>query len=332
MDQSSIATFDLRTDEERFPTLWVAFLQEHSEDCHKTPEAVLGIAFLERLDPEQGEWTWLNLGRWAGTGVAMIASLLTVLAMVGDGIPVLWTCLAILTGAFAWECHRRLRKPTYRELQACLHTAEQHAWFVRLETCRAKLEAGKRSVMRRRGHGASIIKKEDFAGLNGLRLIVRSGAIDAIEQTRAFFVEAPRAAVSELADNAPKEVPPVRHGGINKGSPSASAAVIREADHPFTGIDYLAFEEALDQYLQSAHKTQTEKQQFRFVNLKAWELVERDPCLQIGQIANNVRESAKAHYLHIDYTDEILAKIVGKSAKGTYGKFKAYLIKQGLVH
>jgi hypothetical protein len=186
--------------------------------------------------------------------------------------------------------------------------------------------------MRRRGDGASIIKKEDFVGLNGLRLILRSGAIDACEQTRALFVEAPRAAVSELADNAPKEVPPVRDRGSNKGSRSASAAVGREAEHPFAGIDYLAFEEALDQYLQSAHKTQTEKQQFRFVNLKAWELVERDPCLQIGTIANKVRESAKTHYLHIDYTDEILGKIVGKSAKGTYGKFKAYLIKQGLVN
>jgi hypothetical protein len=111
VDQSLIATFDLRTDEDRFPTLWAAFLQEHSEDCQKTPEAVLGIAFLERLDPEQGEWTWLNLSRWGGIGVSVFASLLTFLAMVGDGIPVVWACLAILTGAFAWECHRRLRKP-----------------------------------------------------------------------------------------------------------------------------------------------------------------------------------------------------------------------------
>jgi hypothetical protein len=186
--------------------------------------------------------------------------------------------------------------------------------------------------MRRRGDGTSIIKKQDFAGLNGLRLILRSGAIDACEQARALFVEAPRAAVGDLADNAPKEVPPVRDRGSDKGSPSASAALNRKAEHPFAGVDYLAFEEALDQYLQSARKTQTEKQQFRFVNLTAWELVERDPCLQIGTIAKKVRESAETHYLHIDYTDEILGKIVGKSARGTYGEFKAYLIKQGLVH
>ena len=56
-----MATFDLRTGEERFPTLWSALLQEHGEDPQKTPESVLGIAFLERLDPEQGEWTWLYM-------------------------------------------------------------------------------------------------------------------------------------------------------------------------------------------------------------------------------------------------------------------------------
>ena len=61
VDQSSMATFDLRTGEERFPTLWSALLQEHGVDPQKTPESVLGIAFLERLDPEQGEWTWLYM-------------------------------------------------------------------------------------------------------------------------------------------------------------------------------------------------------------------------------------------------------------------------------
>lgn len=329
-----MATFDLRTGEERFPTLWAALLQEHGEDGHRTPEAVLGIAFLERLDPEQGEWTWLNIAKWAGIGLSVFAAALTVLTLIGDGNPLLWLSLSALTGAAAWECDRRLRKPTHRELQACLKLSEQHAWFVRLETCRAKFEAGKHIAMRERGDGASVIAKEDFAGLNGLRLIVRTGAIDARAKAQELFVEVPRAVLSERAgsrDTAASPMPQARGGEHDMGLSIVPVSPIRETDHPFSGIAHEAFVNALNQYLEAAPKSQSEKDQFRYVNLETWKLVQGDPCRQTGQIAAKVRHNAEKHDRHIDYTDDVLGKIVGRSASGTYGAFKAFLIKQGLV-
>lgn len=329
-----MATFDLRTGEERFPTLWAALLQEHGEDGQRTPEAVLGIAFLERLDPEQGEWTWLNVAKWASIGVSVFAAALSVLAMVGDGNPVLWLYLAALTGAAAWECDRRLRKPSHRELQARFRTSEQHKWFVRLETCRTKFEAGKLSAMRERGNGGSIINSKAFAGLKGLRLIVRSGAIDARAKAQELFVEVPRAVLSERAkshNTVVSPMPQARGDEHDLGLSILPVSPIRETDHPFTGIAEGAFTEALNKYLDAAPKSVSEKDQFRYVNLETWKLVQGDPCLQTGQIAARVREGAEKCGRHIDYTDDVLGKIVGRSASGTYGAFKAFLIKQGLV-
>lgn len=329
-----MATFDLRTGEERFPTLWAALLQEHGEDGQRTPEAVLGIAFLERLDPEQGEWTWLNIAKWAGIGLSVFAAALTVLTLIGDGNPLLWLSLSALTGAAAWECDRRLHKPTHRELQACLKLSEQHAWFVRLETCRAKFEAGKHIAMRERGDGASVIAKEDFEGLNGLRLIVRTGAIDARVKAQELFVEVPRAVLSERAgsrDTVGSPMPQTHGDEHDLGLSIVPVSSVREADHPFTGIAEGAFTAALNTYLEAAPKSLSEKDQFRYVNLETWKLVQGDPCLQTGQIAARVREGADKRGRHIDYTDDVLGKIVGRSASGTYGAFKAFLIKQGLV-
>lgn len=333
MDQSSMATFDLRTGEERFPTLWAALLQEHGEDGKKTPEAVLGIAFLERLDPEQGEWTWLYVGKWASAGLSVVGAALTILTMIGDGNPLPWLCLAALTGAAAWECNRRLRKPSHRELQARLRTSEQHKWFVRLETCRAKFESGKSSAMRQRGDGASIIPSKAFAGLNGLRLIVRSGAIDARVKAQELFVEVPRVVLNVRVgtrDTAASPKPQVRGDEHDLGLSIVPVSPVREADHPFTGIAEIAFTAALNTYLEAAPKSVSEKDQFRFVNQETWKIVQRDPCLQTGQIAARVRESAEEHSRYIDYTDDVLGKIVGRSASGTYGAFKAFLIKQRL--
>jgi hypothetical protein len=329
-----MATFDLRTGEERFPTLWAALLQEHGENGQKTPEAVLGIAFLERLDPEQGEWTWLNVGKWAGIGFSVFGTALTILTMVGDGNPVLWLCLAALSGAGAWECDRRLRKPSHRELQARLRTSEQHKWFVRLETCRAKFEAGKHIAMRERGNGASIIPSKAFAGLNGLRLIVRSGAIDARAKAQELFVEVPRGVLNERAKSRDTVASPMpqAHGDEHElGLSIVPVSPVHEADHPFTGIAEDAFTAALKTYIEAAPKSLSEKDQFRYVNVETWKLVQRDPCLQTGQIAARVREGAEKRGRHIDYTDDVLGKIVGRSASGTYGAFKAFLIKQGLV-
>ncbi|KPF89131.1 hypothetical protein IP81_17080 [Novosphingobium sp. AAP83] len=324
----------MRTGEERFPTLWAALLQEHGEDGQKTTEAVLGLAFLERLDPEQGEWTWLNVGKWASIGFSVFGAALSVLAMVGDGNPVLWLCLAALSGAAAWECNRRLRKPSHRELQARLQTSEQHQWFVRLETCRARFEAGKRSAMRERGNGGSFIKSEAFAGLNGLRLIVRSGAIDARATAQELFVEVPRAVLSERArsrDTVASLMPKPRGDEHDMGLSIVPVSTIRETEHPFSGIAESAFAEALNKYLEAAPKSLSEKDQFRYVNLETWKIVQRDPCLQTGQIAAKVREGAEKRGRHIEYTDDVLGKIVGSSASSTYGAFKAFLIKQGLV-
>lgn len=329
-----MATFDLRTGEERFPTLWAALLQEHGEDGKKTPESVLGIAFLERLDPEQGEWTWLYVGKWASAGLSVVGAALTILTTIGDGNPVPWLCLAVLSGAAAWECDRRLRKPSHRELQARLRTSEQHKWFVRLETCRAKFEAGKSTVMRQRGDGASVIAKEEFAGLNGLRLIVRSGAIDARAKAQELFIEVPRVVLDERAKSrvsAPSPKPQARDDEHGLGLGIVPASPVREADHPFTGIAESAFTEALNTYLEAAPKSLSEKDQFRYVNMETWKIVQGDPCLQTGQIAARVREGAEKRGRHIDYTDDVLGKIVGRSASGTYGAFKALLIKQGLV-
>lgn len=333
MDQSSMATFDLRTGEERFPTLWAALLQEHGEDGKKTPESVLGIAFLERLDPEQGEWTWLYVGKWASAGLSVVGAALTILTTIGDGNPVPWLCLAVLSGAAAWECDRRLRKPSHRELQARLRTSEQHKWFVRLETCRAKFEAGKSTVMRQRGDGASVIARQEFAGLNGLRLIVRSGAIDARAKAQELFVEVPRAVLNERVgtrDSVPSPKPQARGDEHDLGLGIVPVSPVRETDHPFTGIAEVAFTDALNTYLEAAPKSLSEKDQFRYVNMETWKIVQRDPCLQTGQIAARVREGAEEHSRHIDYTDDVLGKIVGRSANGTYGAFKAFLIKQGL--
>lgn len=334
MDQSSMATFDLRTGEERFPTLWFALLQEHGEDPQKTPESVLGIAFLEQLDPEQGEWTWLYVGKWASAGLSVVGAALTILTMIGDGNPLLWLSLSALTGAAAWECDRRLRKPSHRELQARLRTSEQHKWFVRLETCRAKFEAGKSSAMRQRGDGASVIARQEFAGLNGLRLIVRSGAIDARAKAQELFVEVPRAVLNERTKPRDTVVSPMpqAHGAEHELDLGiAPVSPVRETDHPFTGIAEIAFTAALNTYLEATPKSLSEKDQFRYVNLEAWKLVQRDPCLQTGQIAARVREGAEKRGRHIDYTDDVLGKIVGRSASGTYGTFKAFLIKQGLA-
>lgn len=333
MDQSSMATFDLRTGEERFPTLWAALLQEHGEEGQKTPESVLGIAFLDRLDPEKGEWTWLYMGKWASVGLSVVCAALTILTMFGDGNPVQWLCLAALSGAAARECDRRLRKPSHRELQARLRTSEQHKWFVRLETCRAKFEAGKSSVMRQRGDGASVIARQEFAGLNGLRLIVRSGAIDARAKAQELFVEVPKAVLNERVksrDSAPAPMPQPHADENDLGLSIVPVSPVREADHPFTGIAESAFTQALNTYLEAAPKSLSEKDQFRFVNMETWKIVQRDPCLQTGQIAARVREGAEEHKRHIDYTDDVLGKIVGRSASGTYGAFKAFLIKQGL--
>jgi len=329
-----MATFDLRTGEERFPSLWSALLQEHGEDPQKTPEAVLGIAFLERLDSEQGEWTWLYVGKWASAGLSVVGAALTILTMIGDGNPVPWLCLAALTGAAAWECDRRLRKPSHRELQARLRTSEQHKWFVRLETCRAKFEAGKSTVMRQRGDGASVIAKEEFAGLNGLRLIVRSGAIDARAKAQELFIEVPRAVLNERVgtrDTAASPTPQISGHEHDLGLSIVPVSPAREADHPFTGIAEVAFTDALNTYLQAAPKSLSEKDQFRYVNLETWKIVQGDPCLQTGQIAARVREGAEKRGRHIDYTDDVLGKIVGRSASGTYGTFKAFLIKQVLA-
>jgi hypothetical protein len=329
-----MATFDLRTGEERFPSLWSALLQEHGENPQKTPESVLGIAFLERLDPEQGEWTWLYVGKWASAGLSVVGAALTILTMIGDGNPLLWLSLSALTGAAAWECDRRLRRPSHRELQACLRTSEQHKWFVRLETCRAKFEAGKSTVMRQRGDGASVIARQEFAGLNGLRLIVRSGAIDAHAKAQELFVEVPRAVLNERVgtrDTAASPKPQVRGDEHELGLGIVPVLPVRETDHPFTGIAEVAFTQALNSYLEAAPKSVSEKDQFRYVNLETWKIVQGDPCLQTGQIAARVRQNAEKHDRHIDYTDDVLGKIVGRSASGTYGAFKAFLTKQGLV-
>lgn len=328
-----MAMFDLRTGEERFPTLWADLLQQHLEDGQKTPEALFGIAFLERLDPERAEWTWLNIAKWACSGFSVFGAAMTVLTMIGDGNPVLWLCLAAMSGAAAWECNRRLRKPSHRELQSRLRTSEQHKWFVRLETCRAKFEAGKQCAMRQRGDGASVIARQEFAGLNGLRLIVRSGAIDARAKAQELFVEVPRAVLNERAkprDTVASPMPQAHGDEHDLGLGIVPVSPVRETDHPFTGIAEVAFTDALNVYLEAAPKSLSEKDQFRYVNLEAWKIVQRDPCLQTGQIAARVRESAEEHSRHIDYTDDVLGKIVGRSASGTYGAFKAFLIKQRL--
>lgn len=56
--------------------------------------------------------------------------------------------------------------------------------------------------MRQRGDGASVMAKEDFAGLNGLRLIVRSGAIDARAKAEELFVEVAEGGLERAGGNA----------------------------------------------------------------------------------------------------------------------------------
>jgi hypothetical protein len=187
--------------------------------------------------------------------------------------------------------------------------------------------------MRQRGDGASVIARQEFAGLNGLRLIVRSGAIDARAKAQELFVEVPRVVLDERVksrDTAPAPMPQHQADEHDLGLGIVPVSPVREADHPFTGIAESAFTQALNTYLEAAPKSLSEKDQFRFVNMETWKIVQRDPCLQTGQIAARVREGAEEHKRHIDYTDDVLGKIVGRSASGTYGAFKAFLIKQGL--
>ncbi len=329
-----MATFDLRTDEERFPTAWADLLQSFGEDRRKTSEEVLGVDLLERLDPEQSDWTWLNAARWAGLGTSVSSAALLALSLAGNGYSLAWLCLTVLSGAIAWQCDRRLRRPTYRELQACLKTAEQHAWFSRAETYRAELEAGKRSAFRERGKDVPAIPKEAFRGLDGLRLIVRSGTFDAGVKRQQLFVEASRKAFSEAAelqDQANPAKVPTRFGEHDETSTSEMPARNRGTKHPFVGIEREKFIEALDEYLDKTGKTKNEKAQLRFINLAIWEVVQQDPHLPTKGIADQVRCSAERHFQQLDQSEEVLQKIVGTSSKGTYGRFKAELIKRELA-
>lgn len=82
---------------------------------------------------------------------------------------------------------------------------------------------------------------------------------------------------------------------------------------PFTGIAQVALTRALNTYLEAAPKSESEKDQFRYVNLETWKIVQSGPCLQTGQIAARVREGAEKRGRHIDYIDYVLGKIVGRS-------------------
>lgn len=334
MDKPSMATFDLRTGEERFPTAWADLLQSFGEDRRKTCEEVLGVHFLERLDPEQRDWTWLNAGKWAGMGISISSAALMASSLAGNGYSPLWLCLTVLSGAIAWQCDRRLRKPTYRELQACLKTAEQHAWFSRAETYRAELEAGKRSAFRERGKDVPVVPKEAFRGLDGLRLIVRSGAFDADYKGQQLFVEASRKVSSERAEPQNQVNPsgfPARLGEHDETSTSEIPVRSRGTKHPFVGIEREAFVEALDQYLAEADKSRMVKDQLRFIYIATWEVVQRDPYLSAKLIASEVIDSAERHFLSLDYSEPVLRKIVGTALKGTYGEFKSKLAELGLV-
>lgn len=132
-------------------------------------------------------------------------------------------------------------------------------------------------------------------------------------------------------DTAASPKPQVRGDEHELGLGIVPVSPVRETDHPFTGIAEGAFTQALNTYLEAAPKSLSEKDQFRYVNMETWKIVQRDPCLQTGQIAARVRRRRGRHSRHIDYTDDVLGKIVGRSASGTYGTFKAFLIKQGLA-
>lgn len=77
------------------------------------------------------------------------------------------------------------------------------------------------------------------------------------------------------------------------------------------------------------NKPLSEKKQFRAVNLVLFDIIKEDPNLSIKELMEKVRAAALDNYqVHLQYSDEILAKIVGKSAEGKYGAFKKYALKR----
>jgi len=128
-------------------------------------------------------------------------------------------------------------------------------------------------------------------------LIVRSGAIDARAKAQELFVEVPRAVSSERAGSRDTVASPMlqARGDEHDAGPNiAAVSPTRETEHPFTGIAEGAFIDALNQYLEAAPKSQSEKDQYRYVNLETWKLVQGDSCLQTGQIAPRSGKTPKS--------------------------------------
>lgn len=329
-------TFDLRTREERFATLWDDILIEHGEERGQLPASKLGVEFTECLDPDPDEWSIGRVFQWVFSAITFAAFLMMCFSLYDGKFATLWMSLFVIAAFLTWYSYQRRNHPNNRQLERCLATKQQFEWYVRLEKRRSDYELGKKSALPDPDEPTGTLPAARFEGLEGLRLIVRSGSMGAATQGGLFFTELEVREVHKQGS----DLGIVEQGGEQSDEPQEAFAEsplpmqsgVRkrsERPHPFEIVVALYFPDFLKDFLDNWDKPQAEKDQFRALNLVLFDLISTDPNMSIKDLIRNVRELTVAyHGIHLQYSDNILAKIVGKSAEGPYGAFKKYLLER----
>lgn len=327
---------DLRAREERFATLWDDILIEHGEERGQLPASKLGVEFTECLDPDPDEWSIRRVLQWVFSAITFAAFLMMCFALYDGKFASLWMSLFVIAAFLTWYFYKRRNHPNNRQLERCLATEQQFEWYVRLEKRRSDYEFGKKSALADPDELTSTLPAARFKGLEGLRLIVRSGSMEAAVQGRLFLTELDAWEMHEKASDIDKSEEDGEQLDEQREAPTEPALPMQQGirkrsslPHPFEMVAALYFPDFLEDFLESWDKPQSEKDQFRAANLVLFDMINKDQNLSIKKLMEGVRATAlKVHDVHLHYSDDILAKIVGKSAEGTYGAFKKYVLER----
>lgn len=329
-------SLDLRTREERFATLWDDILIEHGEERGQLPASKLGVEFTECLDPDPDEWSIGRMLQWVFSAITFAAFLMMCFALYDGKFATLWMSLFVIATFLTWYSYRRRNHPNSRQLERCLTTEHQFEWYVRLEKRRSDYELGKKSAFADPDEPNGTLPAVRFEGLEGLRLIVRSGSMGAAAQGRLLLTELEAREMHEKASEIDKskedgEQSEEQREAVTEPSLPMQQGIRKRSSrpHPFEMVAVLYFSDFLEDFLEGWDKPQSEKDQYRAANLVLFDMINKDPNLSIKKLMEGVRASALAvHKVHLHYSDDILAKIVGKSAEGTYGAFKKYVLER----
>lgn len=327
---------ELLTKEERFATLWDNILLLHDKSRGQLPASKLGVTFTECLDPDPDEWSIWRVLPWFFSTIAVAAFVMMCFALYDGKYATLWLSPFLIAFFLTWYFYKRRYHPSDRQLERCLRTQQQFDWYGSLEKSRRDFELGKKTALSDPEDSTTIIPAKRFEGINGLRLIIKSGAMGAEAREEQLFTElemreTPYHASSKQRFEENGEQPQVSPKALMEQSlPMKPGTRKRNAiAHPFELVQALYFPVFLEDFLKDWNKPLSEKKQFRAVNLVLFDIIKEDPNLSIKELMEKVRAAALDNYqVHLQYSDEILAKIVGKSAEGKYGAFKKYALKR----